>query len=55
MLVGQTPFYTESLAGTYSNIMNFKHSLRFPDEVDADEIVLSPNAKVCSFSTHFAC
>lgn len=32
MLVGETPFYAEALVSTYTNIMNHKTSLRFPDE-----------------------
>ncbi|XP_065578443.1 rho-associated protein kinase 1-like [Artemia franciscana] len=34
MLVGDTPFYAESLVGTYGKIMDHKNSLRFPDDVD---------------------
>uniref|UniRef100_A0A1I7TWZ5 Rho-associated protein kinase let-502 n=1 Tax=Caenorhabditis tropicalis TaxID=1561998 RepID=A0A1I7TWZ5_9PELO len=32
MLVGETPFYAEALVSTYTNIMNHKTSLKFPDE-----------------------
>nr|XP_057912480.1 rho-associated protein kinase 2-like isoform X2 [Doryrhamphus excisus] len=48
LLVGETPFYTESLVGTYGNIMNHKNSLRFPDDVE-----MSQEAKnlICAFLT----
>lgn len=48
MLVGDTPFYAESLVGTYGKIMDHKNSLRFPDDVD-----ISKEAKhlICSFLT----
>uniref|UniRef100_A0A1I7WFU3 non-specific serine/threonine protein kinase n=1 Tax=Heterorhabditis bacteriophora TaxID=37862 RepID=A0A1I7WFU3_HETBA len=32
MMIGETPFYAEALVSTYTNIMNHKNSLRFPDE-----------------------
>jgi len=31
MLVGDTPFYDETLLATYSKIMDHAHSLQFPD------------------------
>ncbi|XP_060517017.1 rho-associated protein kinase 1 isoform X2 [Cylas formicarius] len=34
MLVGETPFYADSLLGTYNNIMYHESNLTFPDEVD---------------------
>lgn len=40
MLVGDTPFYADSLVGTYGKIFDFKNSLKFPQEVE-----LSLNAK----------
>ena len=43
MLVGQTPFYSETLTGTYGKIMAHKTSLVFPPD---DEISLSDHAKV---------
>lgn len=48
MLVGDTPFYADSLVGTYSKIMDFRNSLHFPQEVD-----ISPSAKslICGFLT----
>ena len=35
MLFGNTPFYAESLMGTYSNIMNAQTYLTFPDEIES--------------------
>ncbi|KJH53245.1 kinase domain protein [Dictyocaulus viviparus] len=32
MLIGETPFFAEALVSTYSNIMDHKNSLRFPEE-----------------------
>ncbi|XP_057197281.1 rho-associated protein kinase 2 isoform X4 [Triplophysa rosa] len=48
MLVGDTPFYADSLVGTYSKIMDHKNSLNFPDDVE-----ISQEAKniICAFLT----
>uniref|UniRef100_A0AAX7U421 non-specific serine/threonine protein kinase n=1 Tax=Astatotilapia calliptera TaxID=8154 RepID=A0AAX7U421_ASTCA len=48
LLVGDTPFYADSLVGTYSKIMDHKNSLNFPDDVE-----ISNNAKniICAFLT----
>uniref|UniRef100_A0A8C6V0J5 Rho-associated protein kinase n=1 Tax=Neogobius melanostomus TaxID=47308 RepID=A0A8C6V0J5_9GOBI len=48
MLVGDTPFYADSLVGTYSKIMDHKNSLNFPDDVE-----ISNDAKniICAFLT----
>ncbi|KAE8286770.1 Rho-associated protein kinase 2 [Larimichthys crocea] len=45
---GETPFYAESLVGTYGKIMNHKNSLVFPDDVE-----MSKDAKdlICAFLT----
>lgn len=40
MLIGDTPFYADSLVGTYGKIMNHKNSLNFPPDVE-----VSDNAK----------
>lgn len=42
MLVGDTPFYADSLVGTYGKIFDFKNSLKFPSSTEVD---LSHNAK----------
>uniref|UniRef100_A0A3B4AUZ9 non-specific serine/threonine protein kinase n=1 Tax=Periophthalmus magnuspinnatus TaxID=409849 RepID=A0A3B4AUZ9_9GOBI len=48
LLVGETPFYAESLVGTYGKIMSHKNSLCFPDDVE-----MSAEAKqlICAFLT----
>ncbi|KAL9980422.1 hypothetical protein ACROYT_G009010 [Oculina patagonica] len=50
LLVGDTPFYADSLVGTYGKIMDHKNSLQFPDD---NEISISKDAKhlICSFLT----
>ncbi|XP_019329304.1 PREDICTED: rho-associated protein kinase 1 isoform X1 [Aptenodytes forsteri] len=48
MLVGDTPFYADSLVGTYSKIMNHKNSLTFPDE---NEISKEAKNLICAFLT----
>lgn len=40
MIIGETPFYAESLMNTYARIMNHSKELAFPDDVE-----LSPSAK----------
>ncbi|KAJ8033656.1 Rho-associated protein kinase 2 [Holothuria leucospilota] len=48
MLVGDTPFYADSLVGTYGKIMDHKNSLAFPSDVE-----VSHEAKdiICKFLT----
>ncbi|CAJ1077029.1 rho-associated protein kinase 2-like isoform X2 [Xyrichtys novacula] len=48
LFVGETPFYAESLVGTYGKIMNHQNSLVFPDDVE-----MSQPAKdlICAFLT----
>uniref|UniRef100_A0AAV2KE76 non-specific serine/threonine protein kinase n=1 Tax=Knipowitschia caucasica TaxID=637954 RepID=A0AAV2KE76_KNICA len=48
LLVGETPFYAESLVGTYGKIMNHNNSLVFPENVE-----MSAEAKqlICAFLT----
>lgn len=45
---GETPFYAESLVGTYGKIMNHKNSLIFPEDAE-----MSQDAKdlICAFLT----
>ncbi|XP_029194534.2 rho-associated protein kinase 2-like isoform X1 [Acropora muricata] len=46
LLIGDTPFYADSLVGTYGKIMDHKNSLLFPDDIE-----ISKDAKhlICSF------
>lgn len=46
LLVGETPFYAESLIGTYGKIMNHHNALVFPDDAE-----MSQDAKdlICAF------
>ncbi|XP_073789548.1 rho-associated protein kinase 2-like isoform X1 [Danio rerio] len=46
LLVGVTPFHSESLVGTYGKIMDHKNSLTFPDDIE-----MSKDAKdlICAF------
>ncbi|XP_037919089.1 rho-associated protein kinase 1 isoform X2 [Hermetia illucens] len=37
MLIGDTPFYADSLVGTYGKIMDHKNSLNFPTEIEISE------------------
>ncbi|CAB1424559.1 unnamed protein product [Pleuronectes platessa] len=48
LFVGETPFYAESLVGTYGKIMNHKNTLVFPDDVE-----MSQDARdlICAFLT----
>ncbi|KAJ0061335.1 hypothetical protein NL108_015845, partial [Boleophthalmus pectinirostris] len=48
LLVGETPFYAESLVGTYGKIMNHKNSLCFPDDVEMSAEV---KQLICAFLT----
>lgn len=45
---GDTPFYADSLVGTYGKIMDHKNSLNFPDDIE-----ISGHAKklICAFLT----
>ncbi|XP_012869008.1 PREDICTED: rho-associated protein kinase 2 [Dipodomys ordii] len=48
MLVGDTPFYADSLVGTYSKIMDHKNSLCFPEDA---EISRHAKSLICAFLT----
>uniref|UniRef100_A0A182JLX8 Rho-associated protein kinase let-502 n=1 Tax=Anopheles atroparvus TaxID=41427 RepID=A0A182JLX8_ANOAO len=37
ILIGETPFYSEGLVGTYGKIMDHKNSLHFPEDVPISE------------------
>ena len=45
-VAGDTPFYADSLVGTYGKIMDHKNSLSFPDDIE-----MSHHAKrlICAF------
>ncbi|EEC13851.1 Rho-associated kinase, putative, partial [Ixodes scapularis] len=46
MLVGDTPFYADSLVGTYGKIMDHANSLSFPEDV---EVSRDARHLICSF------
>ena len=48
LISGDTPFYAESLVGTYGKIMDHKNSLEFPNDIE-----MSNDAKslICAFLT----
>lgn len=37
MMIGDTPFYADSLVGTYGKIMDHKKSLKFPPDIEISE------------------
>lgn len=45
---GDTPFYADSLVGTYGKIMDHKNSLAFPDDV---EVTHEAKDIICKFLT----
>ena len=48
MLTGDTPFYADSLVGTYAKIMDHKNNLVFPDDC---EISNEAKSLICGFLT----
>ena len=48
MLFGETPFYAESLVGTYHKITNHQENLIFPADVS---ISAEARALICAFLT----
>lgn len=47
-LSGDTPFYADSLVGTYGKIMDHKNSLSFPTDI---EISHEAKSLICAFLT----
>ena len=47
MLTGETPFYSETLVGTYSKIMDHENSLQFPDDVELSDAAKDLIRKLC--------
>ena len=45
MIIGDTPFYADSLVGTYGQIMDHQNSLEIPNDVE-----ISKNARNLIFS-----
>jgi len=41
MLIGDPPFYADSLIGTYHQIMDHQNSLKFPDDVEISKVAES--------------
>ncbi len=48
MLLGETPFYAESLVGTYHKIMNHRDNLIFPDDIPVSS---EARTLICAFLT----
>ncbi|XP_076872449.1 rho-associated protein kinase 2-like isoform X5 [Brachyhypopomus gauderio] len=48
LLVGETPFYADSLVGTYGKIMDHKNSLTFPNDVEMSQ---EAQDLICAFLT----
>ena len=38
LIVGETPFYADSIANTYARIMNFSSNLFFPEDVPMSDV-----------------
>ena len=48
LLAGDTPFYADSLVGTYGKIMDHKNCLAFPEDV---EVSSKAKSLICQFLT----
>ena len=48
VFAGDTPFYADSLVGTYGKIMDHKRSLNFPSDVEMSE---KAKSLICAFLT----
>eukprot|EP01136_Pigoraptor_vietnamica_P015527 Opistho-1_new@58791 len=48
MLVGETPFYADSVIDIYKNIKNYKRALTFPEELGLSEDAIDLITKLCT-------
>ena len=48
MLLGDTPFYTDSLVGTYHKIMHHEDNLSFPEDI---QLSVEAHDLICAFLT----
>ena len=48
LLFGDTPFYAESLIGTYSNIMSYEKTLTFPEDIPISATAKDLISRLCT-------